>query len=248
MGKRHGRKSLLDVVESGDRARGRHRPRRRGGATPGRRRAPGRGAAPAGRRPRPRTRYGPATTSSTRSSTSSKRRPICGCSWSWRSSTRVSTWRVTSPCWPHPATSLWHSSGTRLAHAGRLGVLVALSLPALGGHGADRRRRRRSAGTCARSAGPAARPHSRRWTSWSRRRCSWLDGRRRRHRGRPGTGPSSSRTTSERHAQRADAGTGHQDRGGDRESRAPRRPAPARRGHRPGRPPPGGRRHGPPRS
>ena len=60
----------------------------------------------------------------------SKRRDTCGCSWSWRSCTSVNTWRVTSPCWPQPQISLWHSSGTTLAKAGTLAFSLQLRLPA----------------------------------------------------------------------------------------------------------------------
>ena len=33
----------------------------------------------------------------------------------------VKTWRVTSPCWPQPHSSLWVSSGTRLAQEATFG-------------------------------------------------------------------------------------------------------------------------------
>ena len=32
----------------------------------------------------------------------------------------MNTWRVTSPCWPQPQISLWHSSGSALTNAGAL--------------------------------------------------------------------------------------------------------------------------------
>ena len=61
-----------------------------------------------------------ATTSSRISATSANRRATLGCSPSWRRVTRVRTWRVTSPSWPHPATSLWQSSGWTAQKAGAL--------------------------------------------------------------------------------------------------------------------------------
>ena len=54
----------------------------------------------------------PVTTSWVHVSTRSNASISSGGSWSWRSSTSESTWRVMSPCWPHPAISPWITSGS----------------------------------------------------------------------------------------------------------------------------------------
>ena len=134
-------------------------------------------AARAARRPRrapPRCR--PTTSSTPVELTSSNRRASWGCSRSWRSSTSVNTWRVTSPCWPQPADLVVAQLGDTVAERRRLGVLVDLALPAHAATAAegaaavdDRDRAPDARGRAPSAALPAA-------ASWSRRRCELLDG------------------------------------------------------------------------
>ena len=93
-----------------------------------------------GQRPSPS-----ATTSSMPATTSSRTvvdagrsgGAICGCSNSWRRLTTRKTWRVTSPFWPQPQISLWHSSGMLVGEGRTLAFSLNCVFHRRGGHRAD---------------------------------------------------------------------------------------------------------------